>query len=157
MNQINASRLVDGLDIGIPGVTVRTVRAVKPENTYSVFSTPYPMHRATVYRAKDDIWRLYMETRLYSSEQRRTFSDALIRAGALVGALYRIDWNSKYTNLQRDAIKKRACPWMFKGTVCHGSAVPGSVWCDDHRERNELFVPRAEVANWEPRTISVSM
>lgn len=100
---------------------------------FRVVSTP-PIHAARVIRhGYNGLWRVEFHTldvlRRYDLAD---LSDALKRAGDLVGRKAGADW-SVMTGPQRYAIGQQECPkGMAGGVLCRQLPDVGSIWCGWH-------------------------
>ena len=136
-----------------PGPSVRVDRIGTTYGHFRVTSSPHPLHYATVIRSVvGNDWLVIVETAQVKTRRfplgEGKLPEALAHAGAIIGALYRVDMRSRFTGPQRYAMGRNLCPARMAcllGTECPKSfdtghyhlcqAVPSdarTVWCDEH-------------------------
>ena len=94
-------------------MTGPSFRVDRVGTSFRVISTPHPVHWAWVCRTHlPKGWVVTIES---ARVQTRTFDkghlpEALSHAGAIIGALYRVDMRSRFTGPQRFAMGRNLCP-----------------------------------------------
>lgn len=146
--------------IGGPATNVGpSVRVIRNGRQFQVISTPHPVHRAlVVWSLLGGHWVVVVDTANVKMRRfpARDLKHALRHAGAIVGALYRVDMRSRFSGPQRFVMGRNLCPARVpcpNGPDCDRRVNQGAshyhlckrapdspltVWCTDHTDWPEM-------------------